>query len=132
MENKANDFILITGRVVSEPVTRETTKGPVCNTRIAVEQFSKENKEKTVDFLGISGFDERGEAIAELKKGDRVTVMGKLKFRDWTDKTGKENTDAEITISRLLTVDFPAVEQAGAPKPTKRKSVSIAAEDALF
>lgn len=94
------------GNLVADPELRETNTGlAVCNFRLAVTNRVRAGNNDFVDqteWINVVAW--RNVAVnvaASLKKGDRVTVTGSLKIRDWTHRDGHKMTTPEIHASSV-------------------------------
>lgn len=77
-------------------------------------------------------FNDEAVALAEdLRKGQRVRLLGKMTYREWTDQSGAKRTSAEVRVERFgelqLLPDEPGSgrqdrpQQASAPRPAQQR-----------
>ncbi len=87
-----NQMVLV-GRIVQDPVVKETSKGKVSNITIAVPRaFKNEQGIYDTDFIDCSLWNTIAENTAEYcKKGDLVGIKGRLQTS--IDDNGKKNVD---------------------------------------
>jgi len=97
--------VQLTGRLTRDPESSQTSAGPVCRMRIAVDGMARGGD---VGFVDVTSFGKPGEACARmLRKGWLVAVDGRLEQHTWTADDGG-------TRSALAVVG--AVEFLAAPK----------------
>lgn len=112
---------------ISKGRENEISLGGYLGKDAKVFETSKGLKIITID-LGHSRFDKLGnktktvwitakffgnEYVAELKKGDHVTIKGRLDSSTWSDKEGKERTKIEIlgnSFEKHLSKEKPTTE----------------------
>lgn len=91
--------VILMGRLVADPVVRETAAGIKCqNFSLAVE----EGKDQ-VSYFDISAFDNK--AVELLHKADKITVSGRLHQRTYTGKDGKNRSAIEVIVGSIEFVD---------------------------
>lgn len=94
--------VVVTGRITRDPELRHTQGGTaVANTGVAVERYRKDD-ENEVSFFDLtiwSGFAELCEA--KLRKGDKVTVEGRLNQQRWEAEDGSKRSKVEIVVNNM-------------------------------
>lgn len=82
--------ITIVGNVTAPGELRFTPNGAaVCNFSVAVNEKGYDGREDEVSFFDVVCWKEQAENVAaDLTKGVRVVVVGKLKQRTWEAKDG--------------------------------------------
>jgi single-strand DNA-binding protein len=86
--------VIITGRITHDCELRYTTGGfPVIDISVASNRFYKSKKsdktEKETVFMDCTLWGKQGEALAGyLKKGQLVSIEGRLAVDNWQDKEG--------------------------------------------
>jgi len=50
----------------------------------------------------ILGFGNIADAMKDLRKGDPITVTGKLQANSWRTNTGEDRKDLEIVVDQML------------------------------
>lgn len=121
--------ITIEGRAVADPDLKFTASGKaVCNVRVAASESKKtdtgwEDGDKL--FLNASVWDASGEAVAEhIRKGDKITVTGRLFQREYETSAGEKRTSLEVKFATIAKViDAPRGQ-------TTRQPVAAAASSA--
>ena len=95
--------ITVIGNLVRDPESRGN--GSVTKIRIAsTERINdgREWKDGDTAFFDVACFKTLGEnVLSSLKKGDKVVVHGKLKYREFEKKTGERAHDYEIFASEI-------------------------------
>lgn len=98
--------VTLTGNLTADPELRYTQSGKgVVNLRVASSERKKTEAGEWVDgdttFLNVTSWN-NAEAIAnQLKKGNRVTITGVLKQRDYETKTGERQTAYEVNADSV-------------------------------
>jgi len=103
MKNQVN----LIGNLGADPELRYTGNGtPVANMRLATNEFWKNKdgeRQEHVEWHRIVAWGKLAEICAEhLEKGRLVSVEGKIRTRQWTDKDGNKRYTTEI-IARDVT-----------------------------
>lgn len=92
--------VILMGRLTRDPELRHTQSGtPVASFSLAVERdfASKENNEKSTDFIDIVAWRNTAEFVSKyFLRGQLVAVTGRLQIRDWKDKDGNNRRSAEV------------------------------------
>lgn len=104
MANEA--VITVVGNVGQDPMLRKTPNGiPVTSFSIANTPRKKVNDEwtdgETVWFRVFCWNKEAFSAANEIRKGQRVTVIGKLAVNTYVDKDGKNKFQLEINADTV-------------------------------
>ena len=74
-------YIALAGRIVAEPVYKETEKYKMCRFKIACERDYKSGEEKKTDFINCTAFGSRASFIQMyFDKGDSIMVTGRLQI----------------------------------------------------
>lgn len=82
------------GRLVKDPELRYTGNNtPVATFTLAVKRQASEES----DFIPIVFWSKQGETCGKyLKKGSRVSVLGRIQVRNYEDKEGKRRYATEV------------------------------------
>ena len=95
-----DNHITVSGNVTRDPELRYTTSGRgVAGFGVAVSRRWQQNNEwqEETSFFNVTAWSDLGENVAaSVTKGVRVTVVGRLEQRKYTDKEGNERTTFEI------------------------------------
>ena len=92
-----NKLFLI-GNLTKDPETRTTPNGKtVCNFDIAVN-----DRQGNATYFRISAWEKQGENCQRyLSKGKKVSVVGPVSVRAYTDRNGKANANIEVTANEV-------------------------------
>ena len=95
------NHIVLMGRLTRDPELRRTGSGiAVASFSLAVDRdfgSSANNGEKETDFIDIVAWRNTAEFVTKhFKKGDSLTVQGRLEVRKFTDKDGNNRETVEI------------------------------------
>lgn len=92
--------ITIVGNVTADPDLRYTSSGlAVANFTVAVNRGKDDQKE--TDFHRCAAWRELGEHVAQLTKGTRVVLVGRMKQRSYETKEGEKRTDWTIDVDAI-------------------------------
>ena len=92
-----NKIILI-GNLTKDPETRTTPNGKtVCNFDIAVN-----DRQGNATYFRISAWSQLGESCQKyLSKGKKVSVIGPVSARAYTDRNGNANVSIEVAANEV-------------------------------
>lgn len=98
--------ITVTGNLTADPELRFTTSGAaVANFTVAENHRTKQGDQWADDgstFYRVSAWKTMGENIAEsLHKGDRVTVTGQFRTREYEARDGSKGRSLDITADTV-------------------------------
>ena len=102
--------IMIIGNLGRDPELRYTGGGKaVANFTVAVSRTARppegEAREET-EWFRVEAWDRLGETCAEyLKKGSKVYIEGRLRTREYEDRTGQKRLAVEIVANEMLMLD---------------------------
>jgi single-strand DNA-binding protein len=92
--------IILVGNLTRDPEIRVIEESGKALTKITIavqRPFRNTNGEKEADFIQVVFFDKRAETVAEFfKKGDPISVSGRLQTRNYEDKDGKRRYITEV------------------------------------
>lgn len=101
------------GRLTRDPELKTANSGTeLCNFTIAVDRRRKgQNGEKEADFVDCTAWGKTGVFVnTYFKKGDGVTVSGRMESDKWTDRDGNKRISWKCQID---TVEFPLGRTGG-------------------
>lgn len=110
MQKNSLNKVLLIGRLGANPEARYTAAGvPVVSFSLATNEFWKqkdgEGVEK-VEWHNIVIWDKLAEiAQNNLRKGQLVSIEGKLQTRAWENKEGQKMKTTEIVCSNFILLD---------------------------
>jgi len=62
----------------------------------------RDDGKKQKSWFTILGFGKIADAMRDLRKGDPITVTGKLQLKSRRTKTGEDGNDLEIVVDQML------------------------------
>ena len=94
--------VILMGRLVRDPEVRYsqgTTPIAVARFSLAINRRFKRDGEPDADFINCVAFGKNGEFVERFfKKGQMVSVVGRLQVRSWDDKEGKKQWSTEVVV----------------------------------
>lgn len=116
--------VAVTGNLTRDPELKTTQSGTaVLNIGIAVNDRRKSQLtgewEDVPNFFTVVTFGNRAEALAKhLRKGSKIAVDGKLRYRSWEAQDGSKRSTVEIVADDIEFMDpRPANAPQTAPQP---------------
>ena len=124
--------VILMGRLTKDPETRYTNSTePMCISKytLAVNRRFRRQGEADADFIQCTAFGKAGEfADRYFKKGQMVSVIGRLQVRSWDDDEGKKHWSTDVIVEEQYFAEskasfdshrgnVPAVSDAPAPDP---------------
>lgn len=97
------NVVIFQGRLAVEPAIENTPTGiPYCRLRIATERDYLSGGERRTDFLSCIAWRETALFAAKyFKKGDAITVRGRLEEDVWADKEGNTRSRMNVNVDNL-------------------------------
>jgi single-strand DNA-binding protein len=129
----ANSFIMVKGNLTRDPEYKNVAGKELVSFRVAVNETFGSGKEETfyIDVDAWEGNAKYAQAVV-LAKGDRVTVDGRLRQRDWTDKNGVARVSYSITSNTFSKLVKPARSNGATSREDSEELVSVSTEDVEF
>lgn len=96
--------IVLAGRMVRDPELRTTNTGTeVCSFTIAVDRrFKDQTGERQADFINCTAWQKTGVFVDKyFKKGDGITLEGRLESRKYVDKDGQNRTAWDVICDNV-------------------------------
>lgn len=95
--------VLLMGRLTKDPEVRYSsqTAEPLAVARytLAVNRRFKRQGEPDADFINCVSFGKAGEfAERYFKKGQMVSIVGRLQVRSWDDNEGKKRWSTDVVV----------------------------------
>ena len=88
------------GRLTSDPKPIQTSTGKAMTAgNIAVNLMARD--EQVTEFMGLIAFARQADELARMKKGDLLTVSGKLQVNQW-NKDGEEKKQLQIVVDAIV------------------------------
>lgn len=112
--------VILMGRLTRSPEVRYSQGAePVAVARytLAVNRRFKRKDEQEADFIPCVAFGKSGEfAEKHFKKGQMVSIVGRLQVRSWEDNEGKKRWTTEVIIEEQHFAESKKDSNAAAPK----------------
>jgi single-strand DNA-binding protein len=94
--------VILMGRLVKDPEVRysqSSTPVAVVKYTLAINRRFKKDGEPDADFINCIAFGKSGEfAEKYYKKGQLVSVVGRLQVRSWDDQSGQKRWSTDVII----------------------------------
>ncbi len=117
--------VILMGRPVRDPEVRYTQSNqPMAIARftLAVNRRFKRQGEQDADFIPCVAFGKQGEfAEKYFRKGQMVSVVGRLQVRNWDDNNGNKRTTTEVVVEE----QYFAEKKSNAENSQKRENDGI-------
>ena len=101
--------ITMVGNVGRDPELRRLTDGAtVCNFNVAVNETGRNKRDSSPTWFRITVWGERASICARtLKKGSAVYVAGRLKPKQWEDRSGERRFSLEVKATDVRFFGLP-------------------------
>lgn len=131
--------IILVGNLGSDPELRSTNGGArVATLSLATsESWTKDGvTQARTEWHRVVAWNQGNAKLADwieqyARKGDRLLVVGKVRYRQWEDKDGQRRYSTEIEARELLFLSSKR-EGAAAPAPAKAGATAKAASGGEF
>lgn len=101
--------VVLMGRLTRDPEVRYTNTNNtlVASFSLAVNRrFARQGEERQADFFNIVAWDKTGEFCSKyFKKGQQVSIIGRLQTRNYDDKDGKKVYVTEVVAEEAYFAD---------------------------
>ncbi len=115
--------VILMGRLAREPEVRYsqgTEPLAIARYTLAVNRRFKRQGEPEADFINCVAFGKTGEfAEKYFKKGQMVSVVGRLQVRNWDDNEGKKRWTTEVIVEEQHFAE--SKKDSGEGKPAQSK-----------
>lgn len=112
--------VILMGRLTREPEVRYSNGAEplaVAHYTLAVNRRFKRKDEQEADFIPCVAFGESGEfAEKYFRKGQMVSIVGRLQVRSWEDNEGKKRWTTEVIVEEQYFAESKKNSNAAAPK----------------
>lgn len=100
------NHVILTGRLTKDPEIRYTdSKKAVASFTLAVDDGKGRDGERKAQFIPVVAWEKTAELIDQyFKKGDPLTVIGRITVRNYTTKDGDRRYVTEVVASGI---EFP-------------------------
>lgn len=98
---------ILQGRLTRDPEMRYTQGGiAVASFTLAVNRrYTKQGEERQADFFNITTWNKTAEfATNYLKKGQQVSIIGRLQNRSWEDNQGQKKYATDIIAEEVYPI----------------------------
>ena len=114
MQKNSLNKVLLIGRLGANPEARYTSAGvPIVSFSLATNEFWKQKDGKQVEKVewhNIVVWDQLAEiAQNSLRKGQLLSVEGKLQTRSWDNKEGQKMKTTEIVCSNFILLERKSI-----------------------
>lgn len=98
--------VVISGRLTRDPESRDTSSTPITRMCVAVNDRRRNQQtgewEDYANFIDVASFGHTAEFVAQdLRKGDAVTVEGRLHWSSW-EHDGQKKSKVEVTATNIV------------------------------
>ena len=125
--------VILMGRLTRDPEVRYSAGEnalAIARYTLAVDRRFRRDGEATADFISCVVFG-RGAEFAEkyFKKGQMVSVVGRLQVRSWEDNEGKKRWSTDVIVEEQYFVESKRdSEKNGESKPAPEQNRPAAAQ----
>lgn len=108
-------MITLTGRLASQPETKDKGHGPWTHASLAVSQGHYDKSHQWVDsdtptaWFTVMAGNKTGETLATFAKGDTVMIYGALTVDEWTPQAGTGPAPTEKRTNLTIWADSVAL-----------------------
>ena len=118
--------VILMGRLTRDPeirYTQSTDPMTIARYSLAVERRFKREGEQKADFIPCVAFGKQGEfAERYFRKGQMVSVVGRLQVRNWEDNEGKKRVATEVVIEEQYFAESKKDEEKTYNQAVKEKN----------
>ena len=101
--------VILMGRLTRDPETRytQTNNTLVASFTLAVNRrFARQGEERQADFIPVVAWSKTGEFCSKyFKKGQQVSVIGRMQTRNWDDEQGQRHYVTEVIAEEAYFAD---------------------------
>lgn len=117
--------VILMGRLVKEPEVRYSQGAePLAIARytLAVNRRFKRQGDPDADFINCVAFGKAGEFVEKyFKKGQLVSVVGRLQVRSWEDNEGKKRWSTDVIVEEQYFAESKAAAEQSRPAVAQSK-----------
>lgn len=115
--------VILMGRLTRDPEVRykqDAEPMAIARYSLAVEKRFKREGEQKADFIPCVAFGKQGEfAERYFRKGQLVSVAGRLQVRNWDDNEGKKRVTTEVVIEEQYFAESKKDDQSTVKEKNK-------------
>ena len=101
--------VILMGRLTRDPEVRytQTNNTLVASFSLAINRrFARQGEERQADFINVVAWNKTGEFCSKyFKKGQQVSIIGRLQTRNYDDKDGKKVYVTEVIAEEAYFAD---------------------------
>ncbi len=101
--------VILMGRLTRDPEVRytQTNNTLVASFSLAINRrFVRQGEERQADFINIVAWSKLGEFCSKyFKKGQQVSIVGRLQTRTWDDDQGQKHYITEVVAEEAYFAD---------------------------
>ena len=101
--------VILMGRLTRDPEVRytQTNNTLVASFSLAVNRrFVRQGEERQADFINVVAWSKLGEFCSKyFKKGQQVSIIGRLQTRNWDDEQGQKHYITEVVAEEAYFAD---------------------------
>ena len=124
--------VILMGRLTRDPEVRytQTNNTLVASFSLAVNRrFARPGEERQADFINIVAWNKTGEFCSKyFKKGQQVSVIGRIQTRTWDDENGQKRYVTEVIAEEAYFADSKRDGEASGFESTFGEVVTQSAE----
>ena len=105
-----NNLVVLIGRLTKTPEIRFTPGAGTAVSKItlAVDEYNSKSGKNEVIFIPIEVWGKQAESLVKyMDKGCQLSIVGKLKQNNWTDKEGRKHYDILVRAVEIKYLSFP-------------------------
>ncbi len=118
--------VILMGRLTRDPEIRYTQSAEptaVANYSLAVNKRFKREGEPDADFINCVSFGRTADfAQKYFKKGQQVSIVGRLQVRSWDDQNGQKRYTTEVVVEEQFFADSKRDSYGDVPNAPKEQS----------
>lgn len=121
--------VVISGRLTRDPERRDTATTPITHLCVAVNDRVKRGDkwEDYANFIDVAAFGRLAEfAAQDLRRGDAVTVEGRLHWSSW-EADGHKKSKVEVNATNIV---YARTSSNYAPRPMTQAQLQTYVNDA--
>ncbi len=103
--NNIPDPAVLHGTAGKDATERQTSTGKrlISVSMALYNGKTQDGAYKDSTWVRVRAYGDAAAAMAEIRKGDRITAAGQLAIETWTDREGQSRTDLVLTAFRVET-----------------------------
>ena len=126
-----DNSVTVSGNVVRDPELRFTNNNKaVCEFTVAWNQMARDGQEKKAHFFDCVAWEKMAESVSEnARRGQRVTVTGRLNFESW-EKDGQKRNKVNLVVEDVgMSLKF---KDSGVPDAVASTAAAVKTVQAAF